>query len=115
MSNLQMTVNDVSSLPKWLQWAFKLSWYEWLAWIVEAALLCTFSIMTICEFSSHGARAGWVMFALSYLIAGPGIWILLGYKPKKNRNFERVDVVLLSCFAIWAVLLGLLTLWTVQF
>ena len=113
---MEIAMKNSILIPKWLRWPFKLSWYEWIGWIVEAGLLGTFGTMTVCEFFYNpGERAGWVMLLISFLFAGPGIWILLGYRPKKDKTFENIDMGVIICFAVWAILLGLLTLWTVHF
>ena len=93
------------SVPKWVQWLLNLAWYEWLGWIVEVFLLATFIVVTQTQFAEDESRGGWIMILLTILFCGPGIWLLLGYKPQPGSKFGKFDIGAIICFAIWAVLL----------
>jgi len=102
-------------VPKPVQWAFSQPWYLWLGWFMEAAILFIFLSVTYTQFAQDEARAGWVMLLLTVVFAGPGIWILLGYKPGSGSKFGKYDIGLIVCFAIWIALFGYTLVWDVQF
>lgn len=103
------------AVPKWAQWCFRQRWYLWLGWLVEAALLITFLSVTYTQFAESEIRGGWVMALLTVLTCGPGIWILLAYKPQPGSKFGKYDIGLIICLAIWVILFGYLFFWDVQF
>ena len=104
-----------SAVPKWVRWCFRQRWYSWLGWLMEAALLITFISVTYTQFAESEIRGGWVMILLTLLTCGPGIWILLGYRPEPGSKFGKYDIGLIICFAIWFAIFGYLFFWDVQF
>jgi hypothetical protein len=102
-------------VPKPIQWAFSQPWYLWLGWFMEAAILFVFLSVMYTQFAQDEARAGWVMLLLTVVFAGPGIWILLRYRPESGSKFGKYDIGLIICFAIWIALFGYTLLWDVQF
>lgn len=102
-------------VPKWVQWAFKHPWYLWIGWLLESGLLFVFLSVTYTQYAEDEARAGWVMILLTLIFCGPGLWVLLGYKPQVGSRFGKYDIGLLVCFALWIGLLGYALLWDVQF
>ena len=107
---METTMKTSTPIPKWLQWFLDLRWYEWLGWIVEFGLFATFVVVTHTQFAEDEPRAGWIMILLTILLAGPGLWLLLGYKPKAGTKFNKFDIGAIICFAIWAILLFYLIL-----
>lgn len=112
---METTMKASGPTPRWVKWCFSHPWYEWLGWLVEAALFFTFISVIYTQFAESEIRGGWVMILLTLLVCGPGIWILFGYKPQPGSKFGKHDIGLIICFAIWIILLGYLFFWNVQF
>lgn len=96
---------EAKTVPRWVLRVVGLTWYEWIAWIIQAVLVATFIIVTITQFQEDESRAGWIMILLTILFGGPGFWVLLKYRPKAGSKFNAFDVGAIICFAVWAVLL----------
>jgi len=94
-----------TTVPKWVMRLVGLTWYEWLAWIIQAGLVATFVVVTSTQFQESEARAGWIMILLTILFGGPGFWLLLKYRPAPGSKFNSFDVGAIICFAVWAILL----------
>jgi len=112
---MDTTMKKLTPTLRWLQWLLRPRWYEWLGGIVEASLLFVFAAVTYTQFAEDEPRAGWIMILLTILFAGPGIWLVFGYRPKEQSGFGKFDVGLIICFAIWGVLLSFLLGWKVHF
>ena len=112
---METTMKAHKAVPQWLQWFVDLTWYEWLAWIAEAVLVVTFVWITADQFAENLSRAGWIMVLLTILTCGPGLWLILGYRPAPGEKFGKYDIGAIICFAIWAIMLAYLLIWTVDF
>jgi len=112
---VEAVAESKTSIPKWIQWAFRQPWYLWLGWVMEAAILFVFLSVMYTQFAQQEPRAGWVILLLTLVFAAPGVWILLGYKPEPGSKFGKHDIGLIICFAIWIALFGYTLFWDVQF
>ncbi|MDD5205222.1 MAG: hypothetical protein PHS17_07360 [Desulfobacterales bacterium] len=100
-----MAQRKSSPVPGWVQRLLDLTWYEWLGWLLELGLLATFVVVIQTQFAEGEPRAGWIMILLTILLTGPGVWILLGYKPLPGSGFNKHDVGAIICFAIWLAIM----------
>jgi hypothetical protein len=114
-SIMESMPNASRPVPKWVQKIVGLAWYEWLAWIVEISLIGAFVLITYDQFEEGLQRGGWLMILITILFCGPGMWLLLRYKPESQSLFGKFDIGAIVCFAIWAILLGYFLIWTVDF
>jgi hypothetical protein len=112
---MESTGTASKPVPTWLQRILGLTWYEWLAWIVEICLIGAFGMIAYDQFEEGLRRAGWLMTLITIVFCGPGIWLLLRYKPSSESPFGKLDIGAIICFAIWAVLLGYFLIWSVDF
>lgn len=112
---MEATVKESKKVPKWLQRLIDLTWYEGLAWIIEAGLAVTFILITYDQFGEGFHRAGWVMILLTLLFAGPGFGLLLWYRPEPGSKFGKYDIGAIIAFAIWLIMLLYFIVWTVEF
>jgi len=99
------TATEAKTVPNWVVRLVNLTWYEWIAWVIQAGLLATFIVVTVTQFQEEEPRAGWIMILLTILFCGPGFWILLKYRPRTGSKFNTLDVGAIICFAVWAALL----------
>jgi len=113
--NMETTIKPSSPIPNWVHWCFERPWYMWLGWLAETALLFTFISVVYTQFAEGEVRGGWVMIVMTLLTCGPGIWILLGYRPEAGSTFGKYDIGLIICFAIWFAIFGYLFFWNVEF
>jgi len=107
---MDTTIKRSKPTPKWVQVLVNLTWYEWLGWFIKIGLLVTFIVVTHTQFAEDEPQAGWIMILLTILLAGPGFWILLGYRPKPGSKFNKFDIGAIICFALWAIVLLYLTI-----
>jgi len=112
---METTMKASTPTPKWLQWFLDLRWDAWLGWITEAVLVVTFVVITYDQFAEGLTRSGWLMILLTVLFCGPGLWLLLGYKPQIGSKFGKYDVGAIICFTIWVSLLLYFLAWNVDF
>jgi len=91
------------------------TWFEWLAWITEVVLFGTFALIAYDQFAERSFTAGWMMILLGILFCGPGLWLLLGYRPAEGSKFGKYDIGAIVCLALWSVLLFYFLAWTVDF
>jgi hypothetical protein len=101
--------------PAWLQKIMGTAWYVWLAWSVEIVLIGAFGLITYDQFEEGLPHAGWMMILITVMFCGPGLWLLLGYRPQVHSNFGRYDVGAIICFAMWSFLLVYFLMWSVDF
>jgi hypothetical protein len=106
-------------LPVWtrkcIEKILSLTWYEYLGWVVELVLVGTFATVSLTQFLEDEPRAGWIMISLSSLVCGPGLWLLLGYRPKPGDKFGGKDIAAALIFCMWIFLFAFLVGWEVQF
>jgi hypothetical protein len=102
-------------VPRWLGWFLALTWYERLAWITEFVLFGTFALIAYDQFAEGQSRAGWIMILLMILFCGPGLWLLLGYRPTAGSKFGKYDIGAIICLVVWSVMLFYFLAWTVDF
>ena len=112
---MERTIKVAGAPPRWVQWLLNLNWYEWLAWIVEIGMLVMFVWITYDQFAEGLPRAGWIMIALSILFVGPGLWLILGYRPSGVGTFGKREIGVILCFVIWAGIFLYLLGWGVDF
>jgi len=112
---METMANRSKVVPRWVQRLCDLRWYEWGAWIVEIAIIGVFLLVTYDQFQEGLLRAGWVMLVIGILFAGPGLWLLLRYRPHTGSNFGKHDIGIIVAFAIWTIMLLYLLVWTVDF
>lgn len=112
---MEITMKETKSVPKWIVWVLDLSWYEWIAWLTEIVLIATFVAITYDQFAEGLSRAGWIMILLITLFCGPGLWLILRYRPKSESPFGKLDIGAIICFVIWSILLIYFLVWNVEF
>lgn len=101
---METVCNEVRPAPRWASRLLAMRWYEWLGWLLEIGLASTFILVTVTQFLEDEMRGGWVMIVLTVLFCGPGVWILLKYKPAPDSKLGRQDAYLAVAFAIWTIL-----------